>query len=123
MTGRTCGCCKARMSLLTPAVRAARSDSERIEIQEPGRRVLSADWWGVHQSASVPKFVDAAIETQWREVTVEALAIIPHLSDDVVSPAIIQPEHFAELALGADEALDDGIVAFCLLINILRREP
>src|SRR6266542_5493348 len=123
MTGRTCGCCKARRSLLAPAVRAARSDSERIEIQGPGQRVLSADWWGVHQSASVPKFVDAAIETQWREVAVEALAVVPHLFDDVVSPAIVQPKHFAELAFGADEALDNGIIGFYLLINILRREP
>src|SRR4029453_13025558 len=123
MTGLTCGCCKARRILLAPAVRAARSDLERIEIRGPGWRVLSADWWGVHQSASVPKFVDAAIETQWREVAVEALAIIPHLFNDVVSPAIVEPKQFAELAFGPDEALDDGIVAFCLLINILRREP
>src|SRR4030095_10866874 len=71
--------------------------------------LLSAHWGRVHQSAPIPKFIDAAIEPQGRQVAFETLAVIAHLFDDVVGPAIVEPEHFAEPALGADEPLDDWI--------------
>src|ERR687896_1943757 len=55
-------------------------------------------------------------------MAVETLAVVTYLLDNVVGPAIVQSKHLTELTLGADEALDDGIAAFRLLIDILRRQ-
>src|SRR5919106_6107708 len=96
---------------------------EHLHSRVCGTGAASAFRGRVHQSTLIPKFIDAAIEPQGGQVAFETLTVVAHLFDDVVGPAIVEPEHFAEPALGADESLNDWIFTFCLLINILRREP
>src|SRR6476659_7267135 len=64
----------------------------------------------------------AALEAKWREIGVEALGVVADLPDDKVGPAVVERQHLAEVAGCADEALDGGVRALRLLVDVLRVE-
>src|SRR4030095_3491384 len=89
----------------------------------PGARAQRSAYRGrVYESAPIPKFVDAAINSQRRQVAFETLAVIAHLFDNVVGPAIVQPNHLPEPTLRATEPLNDRMGVFRFLMDVLRRE-
>src|SRR3954468_1274091 len=85
-------------------------------------RHRSTDRRHVEQAALGPQAVVAALETERREIDVEAFGVVAHLLDDVIGPAVVEREHLAEVAARADEALDGGVGAPGLLVDVLRRE-
>src|SRR5687767_13021909 len=80
-------------------------------------RSALSDWRGIHQAALVPQPVQPALEAERLQVGVEALAVVAHLLDDVVGPLVVDAEHLADVAGGADEALDVRIGAGGLLVD------
>ncbi len=82
-----------------------------------------ADRRRVHQAALGPQVVQAAREAERLEVRVEALAVVADLLDDVECPAVVQAEHLAHVAGGADEALYRRILAGERLVDGLGRKP
>src|SRR5581483_12519045 len=83
------------------------------------RRGGSSDRRYVHQAAVVPQAVQAALEAERLEIGLEALAVVSDLLHDVVGPAVVERHHLADVAARADEALDGGVAAFCLLVDVL----
>src|SRR5919106_5139318 len=81
------------------------------------KRSALSDWWGIHQTALVPEAIESALEAERREVGVEALAVVAHLLDDVVGPLVVDAEHLADVACGADEALDVRVGAGGFLVD------
>src|SRR3954470_14232968 len=80
--------------------------------------IFSPDWRRVHQAALIPQAVEAALEAQRLEVGVEALGIVADLLHDIERPLVVDAEHLADVAAGADEALDGGIGVSRLIIDI-----
>jgi hypothetical protein len=53
-------------------------------------------------------------------MALEGFAVVADLFDDVESPAVVQLEHFAEIAFGTEESLHHGVGVLRLLVDILR---
>src|SRR5687768_17337137 len=77
------------------------------------------DGWGIHEAALVPKIVEAALETERGKITLKTLAVVAHLFDDLVGPAIIEAEHLSGFSYGAHETLDYRVLALQLTIDVL----
>src|SRR5580693_7820008 len=81
----------------------------------------SANWRRVLNAPLGPQRVEAARDPQRRtlaDIAVEHLAVIAHQLDDAIDPVLAEPEPLAEIILGAEQALDLGILRFHLLVDI-----
>src|SRR5579883_3449763 len=86
----------------------------------------SLERWAVEQAALGPQLVAAALQLEGRthaDGALVALAVVPHLLDDVVGPVVGQPHHVAELAFDAQDAADFGVGRLGLhLVDVLRSD-
>src|SRR5262252_4767092 len=81
---------------------------------------ISTDRRGVLNTTLGPKRIEAARDLQRRalaEIALEDFPVIADVLDDAVDPVLGQPQLFAVIAFGAQQALDFGIVGFELLID------
>src|SRR6266404_3695852 len=93
-----------------------------FRLRHPARRKDLAQRRGVHQSALVPQAVQAALEAERFEVRVEALAVVADLLHDLVGPLVVHAEQRAQVAARAGEALDRGVRAFRLRVDVPRAQ-
>src|SRR5690349_1042987 len=87
----------------------------------PGLRPGLPHRQGVHHAALAPQSVDATPEFERRvdtEVAVVDFAVVAELLDDVVGPALLQPEQLAIARIAAEQLAHSRILGVALLVDV-----